>query len=271
MVVNFLKVMCCGKWYYNPVDLEEHKLTIPHLKRHHINLTKMKEADAKDKEAGITGDEILEEDVKEENNEHSGENGEEKDAKESKMEDEEVPEDEKIEPYNPNEVFATEYMKKIMRVQCSACWQWLYPTESLKELHCRSHSHYNKVVAIRRAKQERRKKLKEEAERKAAAEAAGTEAVESKEEKVEKDEDDDDAGSDVTLEDLEHFEGDVIGEDTAEGMEADDGEDGQMEVEENDEEKKEEEEKPASPEPEPEEPAPKTRRGRGRGRGRAKR
>ncbi|XP_050729015.1 zinc finger protein on ecdysone puffs-like isoform X3 [Eriocheir sinensis] len=192
---NYLRVVCCNTTFFNRADLEEHRLSLTHLKNQLEEGQKM-EAESEVEDIGVeeSGNSLpaLTEEGKlfADTIKHM----------KQKTKFSEVTSPENLMPYDPATPQGLNFIWKRSHYRCKACPQVRLASAADTEEHFKSLDHYNNLMAhlkaIEQEKEKKRleeeeaarkaeieRKKKEEAEAKAAEEGKGGEGEEDKEEK----------------------------------------------------------------------------------------
>lgn len=214
---NYLRVVCCNTTFFNRVDLEEHRLSLIHLKNQLEEEQKRQKMEAENQVEEIGVEENEEGKIFADTIKHM----------KQKTQFAEVTNPENLMPYDPAVPQGLNFIWKRSHYRCKACPQVRLTTADDTEEHFKSLDHYNNLMAHLKAieeekekkrleeeeearKAELERKKKEEAEAKAAEEAEGGEGEDKEKDSGEKDADNQETQKDEN--DDSKKNGDVEGE-----------------------------------------------------------
>ncbi|KAB7503004.1 hypothetical protein Anas_06625 [Armadillidium nasatum] len=178
LVQKWLKVgSCCGQKYKSPFGLEEHKLSIHHLRAKYM--AKHKDEEEKTEETAEPDAEGKEKEVKEEEMKEKEDQTPEETLHDevlrfssmienAQKEAEENPTTMNTLPvYNPSTMIGLEYISKELRFRCKVCkGQGFKALES----HCQSHSHFDNIAShLNKEEDKKREEKRKQEEAEAAA------------------------------------------------------------------------------------------------------
>lgn len=196
---NFLRVQCCNNTYFNRADLEEHRLSLIHLK----NQLELEQKLKKEEEENA-------EDIGVEENERGKLFGEiiEQMKKRNPLAD--VTSPESLTPYDPALPHGLNFISKKSYYRCKVCPEVRLITAKETEEHFKSLDHYDNLMthlnAVEEEKEKKRleeKAKKEELKKKQEEEAAKKREEESDAAKKNGEQDD---GEEISFEDMHNME-----------------------------------------------------------------
>lgn len=143
-VINFMSEKCCGRSYNNREDLEEHRLSLVHLRRQMACDARKDEKEDNDQEqleALGMGDLTTEE-------QQAALNGNVKDNVQAvKVEVAPHYTPDTIPPYDPDSALGKTFVLSKSQYHCRCCRQFFPSGKNAIENHCRSSNHYEHFVA----------------------------------------------------------------------------------------------------------------------------
>ncbi|XP_045618420.1 zinc finger protein on ecdysone puffs [Procambarus clarkii] len=198
---NYLRVECCNNTYFNRADLDEHRLSLLHLKNEYELAQKQEEEEEEAAEdTGVAENEegkLLAKAIRQL-------------KKKSKYA--EVVNPETLMPYDPSVPQGLNVIKKKIQYRCGACPQVRLHTSKDTEEHFKSLDHYNNLLnhlkKLEEEKELEKKRLEEEAQKAELEKKKREEEALKKEKEAEtkKKNGEQDEGEEISFEDMHNME-----------------------------------------------------------------
>ncbi|KAK8723796.1 hypothetical protein OTU49_011550 [Cherax quadricarinatus] len=192
---NYLRVDCCNNTYFNRADLEEHRLSLVHLKNQLEQKQKQKQMEDEEEEEEKTDDIGVPED-------EEGKLFAKAIAQLKKSPAAVVTNPETLMPYDPSISQGLNFIQMKSHYRCEVCPQARLQSAKKTESHFKSLEHYNNLKShlnkLEEEKELKKKRLEEE--------AAKAELEKKKQDEAKKKNGEQDEGEEISFEDMHNME-----------------------------------------------------------------